>query len=96
MRRGKESSGEDIDTAGVDGEDPGEKVLAVGVTAAAATVVVLAEEVGIGGGGGGGVLAVAGEEVDPEKRARMDMGIIVSQKESVYQKGMWYVSLLQE
>jgi len=95
MRRGKGSSGGDIDTAGVEGEDPGEKVLAVGVTAAAATVVVvvvLAEEVGIGGGGGGGVLAVAGEEVDPEKRARMDMGIIVSQEElSVYQKGMWYV-----
>lgn len=78
MRRGKESSGEETDTAGVDGEEPGEaNVLAVGVTAAAAgaavVVTVVVEVVGIGGGGGGGVLAVAGEEVDPEKRARMDM-----------------------
>lgn len=89
MRRGNGSSGEYTDTAGVDGEEPGEvKVLAVGVIAGAAMVVVLAEEVGIGGGGGGGVLAVADEEVDPEKRFRMDMGIIVSQEVSVYQNGM--------
>lgn len=54
MRRGNGSSGEYTDTAGVDGEEPGEvKVLAVGVIAGAAMVVVLAEEVGIGGGGGG-------------------------------------------
>ena len=90
MRRGNGSSGEYTDTAGVDGEEPGEvKVLAVGVIAGAAMVlVVLVEEVGIGGGGGGGVLAVAEEEVDPEKRLRMDMGIIVSQEVSVYQNGM--------
>lgn len=99
MRRGKGSSGEYTDTAGVDGEEPGEvKVLAVGVIAGAAMVVVLAEEVGIGGGGGGGVLAVAEEEVDPEKRFRMDMGIIVSQEECLFirRECVVCVALLQE
>lgn len=73
MRRGKGSSGEETDTAGVVGEEPGE-VYELATLRSDVVFVVVA--VGIGGGGEVVVSvvvgAVAGEVVDPENMARMD------------------------
>lgn len=74
MRRGKGSSGEETDTAGVVGEEPGD-VYELATLRSDVVFVVVA--VGIGGGGEVVVSvvvvgAVAGEVVDPEKMARMD------------------------
>ena len=76
MRRGKGPSGEETDTAGVAGDEPGDVYELA--TAGSAVVVFVVVAVGIGGGGGGEVVvtavvgAVAGEIVDPENMARMD------------------------
>ena len=71
MRRGKGSSGEETDTAGVVGEEPGD-VYELATLRSDVVFVVVA--VGIGGGEVvvSVVGAVAGEVVDPEKMARMD------------------------